>query len=126
MLLELDNEAASISFLGKIVIGTCTLPEEMSLLILGFLPKTDLVQTKSLVSTMWCNLSKSPLLWQSLDFPRELKASKKRLSSMARFTELLQRPQFAFSGNSVFRTFPERALEVISKHFLRHALCSNS
>jgi glutaredoxin len=95
MLLELDNEAAPTVFYGQIVIGTCTLPEEISLHILGFLPKTDLVHTISLVSTMWCHLSKSPLLWQSLDFPMELKASKKRLSSMARFTELLQRPQFA-------------------------------
>jgi glutaredoxin len=95
MLLELDNEAAPTVFSGQIVIGTCTLPEEISLHILGFLPKTDLVHTISLVSTMWCHLSKSPLLWQSLDFPMELKASKKRLSSMARFTELLQRPQFA-------------------------------
>jgi hypothetical protein len=94
MLLELDNEAPD-GFSGQIVIGTCTLPEEISLLILDFLPKTDLVHKISLVSTMWCHLSKSPLLWQSLDFPMELKASKKGLSSMARFTKLLQRPQFA-------------------------------
>jgi hypothetical protein len=94
MLLELDNEAPD-GFSGQIVIGTCTLPEETSLLILGFLSKTDLVHTISLVSTMWYHLSKSPVLWQSLDFPMELKASKKNLASMARFTELLRRPQFA-------------------------------
>jgi hypothetical protein len=94
VLLELDNEAPD-GFSGQIVIGTCTLPEEISLLILAFLPKMDLVHKISLVSTMWCHLSKSPLLWQSLDFPMELKASKKRLSSMARFTKLLRRPQFA-------------------------------
>jgi hypothetical protein len=95
MLLELDNEAPDGFSSGQIVIGTCTLPEEISLLILGFLSKTDLVYKISLVSTMWCHLSKSPLLWQSLDFPMELKASKKKLSSIARFTELLRRPQFA-------------------------------
>jgi hypothetical protein len=94
MLLELDNEAPD-GFSGQIVIGTCTLPEEISLLILGFLSKTELVHTISLVSTMWCHLSKSPVLWQSLNFPMELKASKKKLASMARFTELLRRPQFA-------------------------------
>jgi hypothetical protein len=119
MLLELDNEAAPTVFSGQIVIGTCTLPGEMTLYILGFLPKTDLVHTISLVSTMWCHLSKSPLLWQSLDFPMELKASKKRLSSMARFTKLLQRPQFAslkkLSFPNVYRTMNRNIFHNFSK-----------
>jgi hypothetical protein len=106
MLLELDNEATPDGFSGQIVIGTSILPEEISLLILGFLPKVDLVHKISLVSTMWCHLSKSPVLWQSLDFPMELKASKKRLASMARFTELLQRPQFASLKKLSFPNVP--------------------
>jgi hypothetical protein len=119
MLLDLvDNEAAPDGFSGQIVIGTCTLPEEISLIILGFLPKTDLVHKISLVSTMWCHLSKSTLLWQSLDFPMELKASKKTLSSMARFTELLRRPQFAslkkLSFPNISRTRSRNDLQAFS------------
>jgi hypothetical protein len=118
MLLELDNEAAPTVFSGQIVIGTCTLPGEMTLYILGFLPKTDLVHTISLVSTMWCHLSKSPLLWQSLDFPTELKASR-GLSSMARFIKLLQRPQFASLKKlcfpNIYRTLNRNFLHSFSK-----------
>jgi hypothetical protein len=68
---------------------------------------------------MWCCLSKSPLLWQSLDFPMELKASKKGLSSMARFTKLLQRPQFAslkkLSFPNIYRTMDRNIFRKFSK-----------
>jgi hypothetical protein len=77
------------------------------------------VHTISLVSTMWCHLSKSPVLWQSLAFPMELKASKKKLSSMARFTELLRRPQFAsvkkISFPSIYRTMNRDLFHDFSK-----------
>lgn len=119
MLLELDNEAAPTAFSGHLVIGNCALPEEILLLILGFLPKTDLVHSISLVSTMWCYLSKSPLLWQSLDFPMDLKASKKGLSSMFRFTKLLQRPQFAslkkLAFPNIYRTLKRNIFHNFSK-----------
>jgi hypothetical protein len=117
MLLELDNEAPAF-FSGELVIGSCTLPEELSLLILGFLPKTDLVHSISLVSSMWYHLSKSPLLWQSLGFPMELKASK-GLSSMTRFIKLLQRPQFASLKKlcfpNIYRTLNRNFLQSFSK-----------
>jgi hypothetical protein len=43
---------------------------------------------------MWNDLSKSTVLWQTLDFS-DLKQSKKGLTSMSRFLKILQRPQFA-------------------------------
>jgi hypothetical protein len=78
-------------------IGGVALPEELAYHILGFLPKTELVHSISLVSTCWYDLSKSSVLWQTLDFSSDLKPSKKKsgLASMGRFLKILQRPQFA-------------------------------
>jgi hypothetical protein len=70
------------------------LPEELAFHILGFVPKTDLVHSISQVSTLWYDLSKSSVMWQTLDFS-DLKQSKKGLGSMGRFLKILQRPQFA-------------------------------
>jgi hypothetical protein len=56
-----QEEAASV------VCGV-VLPEELACHLLGFLPKTELVYSISLVSTCWYDLSKSSVLWQTLDF----------------------------------------------------------
>jgi hypothetical protein len=94
------------------------LPEELACHILGFVPKTDLVHSISLVSTLWYDLSKSTVLWQTLDFS-DLKQSKKYLTSMGRFLKILQRPQFASLKHlgfpDIYRTILRNVFPNVSK-----------
>jgi hypothetical protein len=68
-LLDAKQEAPSAGGGGRhghFGIGGVALPEELAYHILGFLPKTELVHSISLVSTCWYDLSKSSVLWQTL------------------------------------------------------------
>jgi hypothetical protein len=99
-------------------IGGVALPEELACHILGFCPKMELVHSISLVSTLWYDLSKSSVLWQTLDF-LDLKQSKKNLASMGRFLKILQRPQFAslkyLGFPDIYRTLSRQIFPNISK-----------
>jgi hypothetical protein len=99
--------------------GGAALSEELVYHILGFVSKTDLVHSISLVSTLWNDLSKSTLLWQTLHFSNDLKQSKKGLASMGRFIGNLQRPQFAslkrLGFPDIYRTRSRNVFPKISK-----------
>jgi hypothetical protein len=116
-----DSEAPSGGRLAHFCIGGgAALPEELAYHILGFVPKTDLVHSISLVSTLWNDLSKSTLLWQTLHFSKNgLKQSKKGLASMGRFIGILQRPQFAslkrLGFPDIYRTRSRNVFPKISK-----------
>jgi hypothetical protein len=92
---------------------------ELACHVLGFVPKTDLVHSISLVSTLWNGLSKSTVLWQTLDFSNDLKQSKKGLTSMGRFLKILQRPQFAslkcLGFPDFYRTISRQVFPNVSK-----------
>jgi hypothetical protein len=102
-------------------IGGVALPEELACHILGFVPKTDLVHSISLVSTLWNDLSKSSVLWQTLDFSdlKQSKKSKKGIINMGRLLKLLQRPQFAslkcLGFPDIYRTMSRQVFPNISK-----------
>jgi hypothetical protein len=102
-------------------IGGVALPEELACHILGFCPKMELVHSISLVSTLWYDLSKSSVLWQTLDFS-DLKQPKKGsglATTMGCFLKIIQRPQFAFlkylSFPDVYRTLSRNIFPRISK-----------
>ena len=72
-----------------------SLPSDVFLHILDFLPKTDLVLRTSEVSKAWLSMSRSPQMWTILDTENGLISKSKRVTNMDHLLALLRRPQFA-------------------------------
>jgi polyhydroxyalkanoate synthesis regulator phasin len=92
-----------------------SLPADVFLQILDFLPKTDLVLRASEVSKAWLAMSRSPQLWT---MEHGLLSRSTRITNMDHLLALLERPQFALLKTLAFPNLvrlQENALEKIAE-----------
>lgn len=109
--------------------GSVTLPQEIMIEILDFLPKKGLVHSASLVCSSWNQATKHPDLWPVLDadiwkrHPTRSNGleppSKTVFPSMSQFFLFLRRPQFAqlkkLTPPDIYRTLHRRAFERLAR-----------
>ena len=72
-----------------------SLPEEVILDIIGYLPYHHFVHNVSLISKAWLSATRAPQLWTRLDKTTGLKPSSELKLSMSALLTILSRPQFS-------------------------------